>query len=254
MAAKRKNKQQAGAPMWVVTFGDMMSLLLCFFILLQMFSELKKDHEYQRVVTAIKEAFGYAGGIGVLPIDDPPLKSLVETLETLAVQNNNDKTKVSASPERGLDGPEMRVTKIREGIMFTIGGPATFEPFSAELNDAMKQQLEKLAVLLGGRRNKVEVIGHAAAKYLPENQPWRNLDELSYRRAENVKNHLVELGLDDEVFRLQAAGTREPVRPRAIEPADAAENRRVDIILTEMLVDDVNKDALHTSEDAALGG
>jgi flagellar motor protein MotB len=98
------------------------------------------------------------------------------------------------------------------------------------------------------------VIGHAATKYLPENQPWRNLDELSYRRAEHVKNHLVQLGLDDAVFRLQAAGTREPVRPRAIEPADAAENRRVEIILTEMLVDDVNKDALHTSEDAALGG
>jgi flagellar motor protein MotB len=122
------------------------------------------------------------------------------------------------------------------------------------LNDAMKQQLEQLAVLLAGRRNKIEVIGHAAAKHLPAGGPWRNLDELSYRRAENVKNHLVALGLDDEVFRMQAAGTREPVRPRAIEPSDAAENRRVDIILTEMLVEELNSDALHTSEDAALGG
>ena len=74
---KRPKKDGGGVPAWVVTFGDMMSLLLCFFILLQMFSELKREHEYQRVVTAIKEAFGYAGGIGVMPVDDPPLKSML---------------------------------------------------------------------------------------------------------------------------------------------------------------------------------
>ena len=65
MAVKKQKKPAPGVPEWVVTFGDMMSLLLCFFILLQMFSELKKDREYQRVVTAIKEAFGYSGSIGV---------------------------------------------------------------------------------------------------------------------------------------------------------------------------------------------
>jgi len=76
MATKKPKTEEPGVPEWVVTFGDMMSLLLCFFILLQMFSELKQDHEYQRVITAIKEAFGYAGGIGVMPIDDPPARSV----------------------------------------------------------------------------------------------------------------------------------------------------------------------------------
>ena len=85
MAGKREKKQGSGVPEWVVTFGDMMALLLCFFILLQMFSELKQDREYQRVITAIKEAFGYSGGIGVLPIDDPPVRSIVEQLEDMAV-------------------------------------------------------------------------------------------------------------------------------------------------------------------------
>ena len=46
MSKKHRRAKPAvpGVPEWVVTFGDMMSLLLCFFILLQMFSELKKDH------------------------------------------------------------------------------------------------------------------------------------------------------------------------------------------------------------------
>ena len=102
--AKRKKKAAPGVPEWVVTFGDMMSLLLCFFILLQMFSEVKKDQEYQRVITAIKEAFGYAGLIGVMPVPDPPLKSRIEVMETMAVENDNDQKTVSQSHEPGVDG------------------------------------------------------------------------------------------------------------------------------------------------------
>jgi chemotaxis protein MotB len=252
--ARKKSKPQHAVPDWVVTFGDMMSLLLCFFILLQMFSELKRDHEYQRVVTAIKEAFGYAGGIGVLPVDDPPLRSLVEVLETMALKNDREQVNVSSNQEPGIDGPQMRVTKIREGIVFTIGGPSTFDPLSAEVKESVRAELEQLATLLAGRNNKIEIIGHAAAKYLPPECPWRSLDHLSYQRAENVKDILLQCGLDDRVFRLQAVGMREPVRPRAVEPEDAAENRRVEIILTEILVEDVNTDALYTDETAARGG
>ena len=85
-------------PVWVITFGDMMALLLCFFILLQMFSELKKDREYQRVVTAIKEAFGYSGSIGVLPVDDAPLTSTIEVLENFALAA--DRGRRGAGPHR----------------------------------------------------------------------------------------------------------------------------------------------------------
>ena len=69
-----------------------------------------------------------------------------------------------------------------------------------------------------------------------------------------MKNLLIEYGLDDSVFRLKAVGMREPVRPRAVDPDDAAENRRVEIILTEVLVDETNTDALYTDETAARGG
>ncbi len=254
MALKRQKKPAPGVPEWVVTFGDMMSLLLCFFILMMMFSEVKKDQEYQRVITAIKEAFGYAGMIGVMPVPDPPLKSLVEVLETMAVENDNDNTQVSQNTEPGVDGRHMRVTKIREGIVFTIGGPTSFDPLSAEIKDSVRGELQQLSILLAGRKNKIDVIGHAAAKYIPGGSPWQNLDHLSFARAENVKDVLVEFGLDDNVFRLQAAGMREPIRPRAVEPADAAENRRVEIILTEVLVEELNKDVLYTDETAARGG
>ena len=251
--ARKVKKSEHGVPVWVVTFGDMMALLLCFFILMMMFSELKQDREYQRVVTAIRDAFGYSGGIGVLPINDPPVRSIIETLEQMAVKQFED-TKTSRSPVDSIEGAFMRVTKIREGMMFTIGGPASFEEASAEVGPAIRRELEKLAVLLAGRNNKIVVRGHAAAKYLPPDSPWKDLDDLSYYRAKNIKDVLVELGLDDEVFRMEAVGTREPVRPRAHDPAEEAENRRVEVILTEQLVEETNTDADFTDPNLARGG
>lgn len=253
MAKRRQKKGGSEIPEWVVTFGDMMTLLLCFFILLQAFSELKRDHEYQRVITAVKEAFGYVGGVGVLPVDDPPLKSMVQVLEAMAVKSNNDQSRISRNTEQGIDGPHMRVTRIREGIMFTIGGPGMFEPLSATMREPVRREVLKLVPLLQGRRNKIEIVGHASSKYLPEDSPWRDLDELSYARAVAVKSLLAEAGIDDRVFRLKAVGDREPIRPRATDPVDAAENRRVDVILTEMLVDDLNPDAEYTDPDRARG-
>jgi chemotaxis protein MotB len=250
---KRQKKQPAGAPEWMVTFGDMMALLLTFFILLQMFSELKRDYEYQRVITAIKEAFGYSGGIGVLPVDDPPLRSVIEQLEQMAVRNY-EQTKISHSNDPGLDGPQMRVTKVRDGIVFTLGGPSTFDEFSADIKPAVRAEIEKLATLLKGRRNKIVIRGHAAPKHMRPGVPWQDLDELSFARARNVKDVLLEQGIDDEVFRLEAVGTREPVAPRAIDPTELAENRRVEVILTEQLVEDMNTDASATDANMARKG
>ena len=253
MAGRRPKKQPPGVAAWVVTFGDMMALLLCFFILLQMFSELKRDHEYQRVITAIKEAFGYAGGVGVLPIDDPPITSIVEQFEEMAIKRFED-VNSSQSPTKSIQGRRMRVKKLREGVVFTIGGPAMFDEFSEVIKPSAQRELEKLSVLLAGRSYKIVVRGHTAAKYIPENSPWNDLDELAFQRARNVKDALVALGLDDRVFRLEAVGTREPVSPRALEPATAARNRRVEIILTEQLVEETNTDADFTDPNLARGG
>ena len=96
--------------------------------------------------------------------------------------------------------------------------------------------------------------GHAAAKYLSESSVWQDLDELSYHRARNVKEVLVRFGLEDHVFRLEAVGTREPLNPRAVDAAAAAENRRVEIILTEELVEETNADPYFADPKLARGG
>lgn len=252
--ARRPKKDSGGIPEWVVTFGDMMTLLLCFFVLLAAFSELKKEHEYQKVITAVKEAFGYSGGVGVLPIDDPPLRSMIESLQELAKRQMSKKV-VSQNSTPGIQGMESTVTRVHEGLKFTIGGSQMFEPGSATLNDSAKPELERIARLLIGKRFKIEIRGHAASKALPAGSPYRDLTDLSYYRAKAVHDFLVETGgLDPLVLRISAAGDTEPVVPRAYTAETQAVNRRVEIIQTEAEVEETNPDPNFEDSGYAKGG
>ena len=95
---KREKKAPAGAPEWVLTYGDMMSLLLCFFIMLVALSEIKKEDKYQAVVRGVKAAFGMTGGGGSVPTLDDPERSLIKTLEELA-QRQEKHPKLASAPE-----------------------------------------------------------------------------------------------------------------------------------------------------------
>ena len=251
--AKRKKPEAPGVPEWVVTYGDMMTLLLCFFVLLQAFSELKREHEYQRVITAVKEAFGYSGGIGVLPVDDPPLTSMIESLEA-AAKKRLQESKVSESPTESVQGKQTKVTRVHEGLKFTLGGALTFEPGRAELRDEARPELLRVAKLLMGKRNKVEIRGHSATKPLPPGSPYANLFDLSYYRAKAIMDFLVEEGgLDPIVLKISAVGDTEPVVPRAYTPEAQAANRRVEIIQTEAMVEETNPDPDFSGEEFAGG-
>ncbi|MGB5601564.1 MAG: MotB family protein [Gammaproteobacteria bacterium] len=61
-------KQDAGLPAWVMTFADLMSLLLAFFVLLFSFSEMDKNI-YKELAGSLKEAFGVQREIKV---KEPP--------------------------------------------------------------------------------------------------------------------------------------------------------------------------------------
>ena len=55
--APPKEEQDAGAPAWVMTFADLMSLLMCFFVLLLAFSEMDVQ-KFKTLSGSMKQAFG----------------------------------------------------------------------------------------------------------------------------------------------------------------------------------------------------
>ncbi len=54
---EQQQKCPAGAPAWVMTFADLMSLLMCFFVLLLSFSEMDVS-KYKQIAGSMREAFG----------------------------------------------------------------------------------------------------------------------------------------------------------------------------------------------------
>lgn len=236
----------AGAPEWMVTYGDMVTLLLCFFVLIVSFSEIKKKDQYQAVVEEIQKAFGMRGGGGKLPTQDDPALSLIERLEAIRMRQERIPNKSNVK-DPGQTGREPRVTTIREGKQYAVGGKILFEPGSAELSEGNKQMLIDLvsSVKLKDSTNKIEIIGHAASMELSrDNGTSGDLRLLSYQRAAAVEDFLTgseiptAYRLDSQRFILTGAADREPINPRGINSDEARNNRRVEIVVTEHIVVD----------------
>ena len=89
MAVKKKERQvAAGAPAWMVTYGDLVTLLLTFFVMLLAMSEVKKDERFIDFMQAIKAAFGYVGGVRSIPPDFTQIPQNVQLAELLIIPPN----------------------------------------------------------------------------------------------------------------------------------------------------------------------
>ena len=110
-----------GIPEWVVTFGDMMSLLLTFFIMLVSLSEMKEEEKYQAMVDSMKRNFGYAASsVSMVPGDFRPRNSSITKLATMGRAKRKDTMKGGDKVEAPT-GDNSRVRIVRPGSKTSIG-------------------------------------------------------------------------------------------------------------------------------------
>ncbi|MFA9478657.1 flagellar motor protein MotB [Phycisphaerales bacterium AB-hyl4] len=239
--AKRKKKQEEGAPLWVLTYGDMMSLLLVFFIMLVALSEIPEQDRFKSIMEEIKQAFGMHGGGGKLPTDEDPELSLIQILEQVQLQQQREPERSNVD-DPGIDGRDTQVTQVREGLRFLVGGHVTFEPGSADLTDMARRQLRQVADLTRGYENIIELRGHAAASERElvgrPGDTFGDLWLLSYARAHAVMQYLTsdEVGIRWDRIRLIGNADREPLVQRRYAGHQTQPNRRVEVLVTESLV------------------
>jgi len=244
--AKRKKKEKAGVPDYMVTYGDMMTLLLCFFVILVSMSELKEDERFQKVLESVKRAFGYSGGVGFIPGNVPPTNTVVSQMSELTV--HKAELREGKSADEGIEGQNPSVKTIRPGTEFTFGGAVAFEPGKARLLDGVKKQLDGFAKNVRGYNFKIRIRGHATPKPPRLYAPFATLNDLSYARAEAVRKHLVEKGIRPERMTTEACGAYEPLKRQAYDENTKAMNRRVSIIITEKLVTDFQGETVRQQE------
>ncbi len=163
-------KCPAGLPAWVMTFADLMSLLMCFFVLLLSFSEMDVN-KYKQIAGSLKEAFGVQKvervkgiprGINVIAREfspgrpDPtPLKVIFQhTRQNLLDYLQLDKEKGNQKDEKELRqrDPHEEARKKR------------FEQAALKIEAALKEEIKKGAVEIerAGDRVVIRIREHAS--------------------------------------------------------------------------------------------
>ena len=247
--AKRKRQEEDGVPQWVVTYGDLMSLLLTFFILLASFSELKQPREYRKIIEQIKESLGMDGGLGQLNIPDSATNSTMSILPEQA-KRGQDALFINKQNEDNVVGRHDKVSVVHDGDYFAKGGSVRFGPGVAELSESdEKMLLSSVAPELLGRRNVARIVGHAWGREDAEagGGGGDGLMRIAMDRALAVQDVLVrEGGVDPAILRIELAANREPAEVPGYGDSGGAENRRVQVYLTDRMVDEVHPDPLGT--------
>jgi chemotaxis protein MotB len=236
---KKKAQSGGGAPEWMVTYGDMMGLLLCFFVMLVAMSTINKQ-QFIEAIKSIQEALGFENSYGQIPTLTPSQNSMLRRLESIIIPRKVKN--IGDTDEEGLEGKEYRVEQVREGLRIT-GGILEFPRGSATPRPTAVDVIKKMAREMRGHTTKIEVRGHTSLEPLPEGSPFKDHMDLSYARAKAMADLLIQSGVKPQRIRLVACGDTEPIRTQAYKESEHARNRRVEILVTEALVSDLVGDA-----------
>jgi chemotaxis protein MotB len=120
-----KNAAPAGAPAWIVTFADLMSLLVCFFVLLISFS-VPDTKKLKIVAGSMRDAFGFQREVivtGMVEMDGDPYFEFARDLVPLPI-----KDRIGPIPEDGdvMSAPTTRAAEVE--ALLELLDPYIVEP------------------------------------------------------------------------------------------------------------------------------
>lgn len=234
-----------GIPEWVVTFGDMMSLLLTFFIMLVSLSEMKEEEKYQALVESMRQQFGHTRSqTSLIPGDMRPRNSALSKLAAMGRAKRLD-TMQGGDRVQAPVGDHPRVMIVRPGTKTGIGTVIYFDEGSAELTKEHREILSQQADVMQGKSQKIEVRGHTSHKPVATDSGLRDNWDLAYQRSRNVMQYLIEdLNIDDRRIRMSVAGPHEPAHIGTDEKK-LRQNPRVEVYM----LDEVISDSVGTQEE-----
>ena len=228
LLAESQHDSSDSAPAWMVSYGDLMSLLLTLFVMLVSMSEIRQNDKFQGVADSLHEQFSLnqsaAGGV---PGDLQPRSS---TLAVLAVAGREARRREMQSPSQQLAKRDDRQPLPRFDATqheALAAGLIAFSPHSSELADQALVQLQEIAESIAGLPHRVEVRGLA--------DPTGDLD-LAWQRARATSRNLIDQhGIEPERLRITVAA--QPVVIDTFGPADAPEKSMVEVVLLDEFAD-----------------
>lgn len=261
-------EEKTGVPPWVVTFADLMSLLMCFFVLLLSFSEIDAQR-FKQIAGELSKAFGVQREVpaleipmGTSPIFDKfspgiPEPTPVDSVRQQTTEQAPQLETLRAELEAGLQSQVSDVTRqqleitqqvlaqllsheITEGrlqleqdrqrLVIRVEEKGSFPSGSADMTPAFLDMLDKVADVLAKVPGEITIEGHTDDIPISTARFQSNWD-LSAARASSVANALLySQAVNPERLRVQGYAE---TRPRASNDSadNRALNRRVEIII-----------------------
>ena len=252
-----------------MTFADLMSLLLAFFVLLFSFSEMDAA-KYKQVAGSMREAFGIQR---VVKVKDPPkgvniiaqefsagtpTKSSMNEMRQETTDDFMQFLKIpkpSAEFEDAINKEKGRLQlalaeEIEQGfveikvedrtIVVSILEQGSFPSGSDKLIDPFRAVLDKMAKTIGANPGEINVAGHTDSRPI-HTARFRSNWDLSASRAVTVVHALMQQGsIPKNRFRAEGYGDTRPVDTNDTSEG-RARNRRVEVNLVydESLVEKV---------------
>jgi chemotaxis protein MotB len=245
-----------GAPAWVMTFADLMSLLMCFFVLLLSFSEMDVM-KFKQMAGSMREAFGVQrqvkledipmgtsviaqefspGKADPTPVDDVRqktsqeevnLETAKEVMEQAAeAQAEELRLKMQQEIEAGL----IEVDSQQDKVIIRIKEKGSFSSGTAELDEEFMPILERIRLQIATTPATITVAGHTDDVPIKTFR-FRSNWELSSSRAVSVLEQLLKGGgIRPDNTEVKGLADTQPLVPNDSREHRAT-NRRVEIIL-----------------------
>ena len=232
MARKKKQEEPEGIPAWLVTFSDLVTLLLTFFVLILSMSSM--DKVLLTEINPFERGFGVINhhGSGRIPQRIKLVLELISDPKTAFEQR--DRIKDLLFPEDILPPDidmstldrNLRILQKPEGLAIALTNDLVFAPGSYELTDSAKKLLSQVMLMLQYTSADTNISGHAdnTGTNSAANYP------LSGKRAMSVLEYFLEQGLRPERFSVSGYGADRPLESNATEYG-RSQNRRVEILI-----------------------
>jgi chemotaxis protein MotB len=244
MARKKKVQVEdddgPGAPDWIVTFSDMISLLVTFFILLLTFSSLE---EYD----VFKAPENILGSTGTMEPDKGPSMATPPTDDLMAAI---DSTRGADSPhsrppdeiardienmgqKKTADRNEIDLSEVNDGLTIHYDRRASFKPGSTEVNENLKNSLVELARVLQHYPYLVVVEGFTDNEFKPTAR-HASAEALGVARANAAARIMLDNSeMSPKLVQVAGVGARRPVASND-SATSRVRNRRVEIRIVSL--------------------
>ena len=235
MAKKCKCECPECMPEWLATFGDLMSLLLCFFVLLLSMSTMDAKK--------VKEAIGsLAGALSVLEGGTQTEVSRERMQKATPIQKNEEtartvnKLKAAITEfkqlREGGRGANFILQEGEKGFFIRLPADITFASGSAKIaNSDTLLFLKRISIIINQylpKNVEIQIKGYTDNQPPPPSSPYKDNWELSAARAISVLRVLIKNGVNPKQLSAAAYGEYHPIASNTT-PQGRAKNRRVEI-------------------------